>query len=330
MQFLKESTNSQNVLLGPFVASADGNTQQTGLTIANTDIKLWKEGGTTLPSASLSATHIASGVYFTTLNSTDTNTKGKLTAYVHVSPALPVWKEFMVLPANVYDSLVSASDFLQVDTHQLTGASVGSTLDVPTSSRFAATGALTTAVSAVHATATQVTDKTGYTAATVSDKTGYALTAAYDLAKTAAQASAADAILVKTDVAVSSRFAATGALTGAVSAVHATATQVTDKTGYTMAAGGIPVGAYAAGAITDAAVAADAESAIAAAVLAGQVEATGTYTLQQTMSIILSVLAGQTTASGSTFKTPNGVGTRVVATLDANNQRTAMTLTPST
>lgn len=329
MQFLKKSTASQNVLLGPFVASADGNTQQTGLTIANTDIKLWKEGGSTLPSASLSATHIASGVYFTTLNDTDTDTAGKLTAYVHISPALPVWKEFMVLPANTYDSLVSATDFLQVDTHQLTGASVGTTLDVAISSRFAATGALTTAVSAVHATATQVTDKTGYTAATVSDKTGYALTAAYDLAKTAAQATAVDAILVNTDVAVSSRFAATGALTSTVTATFATATQVTDKTGYTIAAGGIPVGAYAAAAITDAAVAADAETAIAAAVLARQVEAQGTYTLQQAVSIMLAVLAGQTTLSGATFKTADGVATRVAATLDASNQRTAMTLTPS-
>src|SRR3972149_3531804 len=115
------------------------------------------------------ASHIASGVYFTTLDATDTNTKGKMVAYVHVSPALPVWKEFMVLPANTYDSLVLATDFLQTDAHQASGANIGTLLDVSISSRFAATGALTTAVSAVHATATQVTDKTGYTAA-VSDK----------------------------------------------------------------------------------------------------------------------------------------------------------------
>lgn len=102
-----------------------------------------------------------------------------------------------------------------------------------------------------------------------------------------------------------------------------------DKTGYTVAAGGIPVGGFAAGAITDAAVAADAENAIAAANWAKVIEAAGSITAAQAMSVLLSVLAGVTTASGATFKTPDGTATRVAATVDANNQRTAMTLTPS-
>src|SRR5688572_6608206 len=37
MRFLRQSTASQEILLGPFVAAADGSAQ-TGLTIANTDI----------------------------------------------------------------------------------------------------------------------------------------------------------------------------------------------------------------------------------------------------------------------------------------------------
>jgi len=102
-----------------------------------------------------------------------------------------------------------------------------------------------------------------------------------------------------------------------------------DKAGYTIAAGGMPVGGFAAGAVTDAAVAADAEAAIAAAVLGRQVEAQGTYTLQQAVSIILAVLAGVTADAGATLKTPNGVATRVAATINASNERTAMTLTPS-
>jgi hypothetical protein len=44
--FLRQSTASQEILLGPFVDSTDGVTAETGLTITNTDIKLWK-GGTT-------------------------------------------------------------------------------------------------------------------------------------------------------------------------------------------------------------------------------------------------------------------------------------------
>jgi hypothetical protein len=47
------------------------------------------------------------------------------------------------------------------------------------------------------------------------------------------------------------------------------------------------------------------------------------------MSILLSVLAGVTGTGGTVLKSPNGVATRVTATVNASNERTAMTLTPS-
>jgi len=59
------------------------------------------------------------------------------------------------------------------------------------------------------------------------------------------------------------------------------------------------------------------------------IESAGSYTVQQALSICLSVLAGVTSAGGATLKTPDGVSTRVAATLNASNERTAMTLTPS-
>ena len=102
-----------------------------------------------------------------------------------------------------------------------------------------------------------------------------------------------------------------------------------DKTGFTLAAGGVPVGAFAANAITDAALATDVETAIATAIKNTIVEDQGNYTIQQVLSIVLSVLAGITTNNGLTLKTPNGVVSRVAATVDVNNNRTAMTLTPS-
>src|SRR5690606_20224009 len=43
------------------------------------------------------------------LNSTDTNTLGILIVSVSESGALPVWREFMVVPANVYDSHIAGS-----------------------------------------------------------------------------------------------------------------------------------------------------------------------------------------------------------------------------
>lgn len=59
------------------------------------------------------------------------------------------------------------------------------------------------------------------------------------------------------------------------------------------------------------------------------IESEGSYTVQQTLSIILSVLAGRTTNGGLTFKTPNNNATRVTATTDSSKNRTAMTLNPS-
>lgn len=62
---------------------------------------------------------------------------------------------------------------------------------------------------------------------------------------------------------------------------------------------------------------------------AQQVESEGTYTAQQVLSICLSALAGITSNGGATLETPNGVANRIVATVNASNERTAMTLTPS-
>ena len=60
-----------------------------------------------------------------------------------------------------------------------------------------------------------------------------------------------------------------------------------------------------------------------------QVESEGTYTAQQVLSITLSALAGVTSAGGATLETPNGVANRIVATVNGSNERTAVTLTPS-
>lgn len=110
---LRQSTASQEVPLGTFVSSTDGNTEQTALTIANTDIKVWKSGATTLASKnSGGATHISQGVYYAVLDATDTDTCGPLVLFIHVTGALPVRLECEVLQSNVYDSLVAGTDFL--------------------------------------------------------------------------------------------------------------------------------------------------------------------------------------------------------------------------
>ena len=108
--YLRESTASQEISLGYFLDSTDGDTEETGLTIANTDIKIRKHGGTTLNNKnSGGATHISNGVYQCTLDATDTNTTGQMEVYVHVSGALAVKSTFTVLTATAFDALTTGT-----------------------------------------------------------------------------------------------------------------------------------------------------------------------------------------------------------------------------
>ena len=122
MIYLRQSTASQEIPLGQFLDSTDGDTEESGLTIANTDIKLWKSGATTLASKnSGGATYISNGVYYAVLDATDTNTLGSMVIFVHVAGALAVRLECVVLSANVYDSMIAGSDNLQIDVATIWG-----------------------------------------------------------------------------------------------------------------------------------------------------------------------------------------------------------------
>ena len=124
---LKEATAGQEVALGYFLDSTDGDTEETGLTIANTDIKLHKTGATTLANKnSGGATHISDGIYYTTLDATDTDTVGPMVIFIHVAGALTVKVGCNVLPANIFDSKYS-TDKLQVDVTQLGGVTQSAT-----------------------------------------------------------------------------------------------------------------------------------------------------------------------------------------------------------
>ena len=104
MWFLRQSTASQEIPLGPFLDSTDGNSQETALSIANTDIKLLKTGGTSESSKnSGGATHIAGGRYYAVLDATDTDTIGPMRVSVHVAGALAVWLDCCVLDEAVFD-----------------------------------------------------------------------------------------------------------------------------------------------------------------------------------------------------------------------------------
>jgi hypothetical protein len=91
----------------------------------------------------------------------------------------------------------------------------------------------------------------------------------------------------------------------------------------------IAAGDLAANSLTASALATDAVTEIVNAIKAAVVESEGSYTIQQVLSLVLAAFAGQTTSGGVVLKTPNGVATRITATVDGSNNRTAMTLTPS-
>jgi len=121
-QWLKQST-AVTVKMGPFVDSSDGDTEETGLTISQADIRLSKNGGSfAQTNNSAGATHDENGIYGVPLDTTDTGTLGRLQVFIHESGALPVWMEFMVVPANVWDALFGGTDYLQVDAVQVEGS----------------------------------------------------------------------------------------------------------------------------------------------------------------------------------------------------------------
>lgn len=128
---LRAATASQEVPIGPFLDSTDGNTPETALTIAAADILLHKRGATALVAKnSGGATHMAGGVYYAVLDATDTDTVGSLALFVHVAGALACKIECEVLPANVYDSLVLGTDWLPTTGLQANFTVVDDTLTV--------------------------------------------------------------------------------------------------------------------------------------------------------------------------------------------------------
>ena len=122
-QWIKQSTAS-TIKLGPFLDDTDGKTPETGLTISQADIHPSKNGGAFAQSNNTAgATHNENGYYDVPLNTTDANTLGTLRVAVSTSGALPVWQAFMVVPANVWDSMFGSA-VLNVNVSTMSSAAV--------------------------------------------------------------------------------------------------------------------------------------------------------------------------------------------------------------
>lgn len=128
--WLKQST-AVDIALGPFVDATDGVTAETALTIAQADVRLKKNAGAwAQKNQASSATHEENGWYEVNLDTTDTNTLGLLVVNVSEAGALPVWREFMVVPANVYESLVGGTEWLEATSLRADFSIASTTLTV--------------------------------------------------------------------------------------------------------------------------------------------------------------------------------------------------------
>jgi len=114
---LKANT-AVDVLIGPFVDDSDGKTAETGLTLAQADIKLSKNGqALAQKNDNTTAAHDSDGYYNCELDATDTNTEGQLVLIVHESGALPVRHEFNVMSQAAWDSIYAAKDSGYMDVN---------------------------------------------------------------------------------------------------------------------------------------------------------------------------------------------------------------------
>jgi len=123
---LKQST-AVNLKIGPFVDSTDGNTDEAGFTIEDEHVLLSKNGGAlTAKNESTNCTYDAAGYYTCPVDTTDTNTLGRLQLVVHFTGSLQVAHEYMVVTANVYDTYCS-TDLFQTDLTQIGGVAQSAT-----------------------------------------------------------------------------------------------------------------------------------------------------------------------------------------------------------
>lgn len=123
--YLRQST-SQVFRIGPFLDSTDGVTPETGLTIANTDVDISKDGAAFAAKNSGGLTADGSnGWYSGTFDTTDTGTVGEFYAEVTVSGALPVWVRYWVIEESIYDAIYasSATGLLPANITQISGDS---------------------------------------------------------------------------------------------------------------------------------------------------------------------------------------------------------------
>ena len=137
MRYLKTNTATR-VTVGPFLDKTDGITPEVALTTTSCHLTLMVDTGG-VPTLSLDANATASGgsndmvhvtnddagFYDLELAAADVNYVGRAMLSINdVATHCPVFHEFMILPANIYDSLISGTDYLLVDIQEVNSVTI--------------------------------------------------------------------------------------------------------------------------------------------------------------------------------------------------------------
>src|SRR6185503_17489949 len=128
MRYLRTNT-AIRLTVGPFLDKTDGITPETALTATNEKLTLMVDDAN-VPTLVIDANATASGgnndfvhvtgddagFYDLELTAAQTNYLGRaMLAITYATDHCPVFHEFMILPAMVYDSLVLGTDKLDVE-----------------------------------------------------------------------------------------------------------------------------------------------------------------------------------------------------------------------
>ena len=103
MLYLKQST-AVTLKIGPFLDETDGITPEPGLTITQAEVRISKNGADIAQkNEAANCTYDEVGVYACPIDTTDTNTLGRLQLWIIEAGACPVWHDYMVIEAETYD-----------------------------------------------------------------------------------------------------------------------------------------------------------------------------------------------------------------------------------
>jgi hypothetical protein len=338
MIFLRQST-AVDVSIGPFLDDTDGKTAETALTITQPDIRLKKNGGAwAQKNAAQTLTHEEAGWYEIALDATDTNTLGCLLVAVHEAGALPCWREFEVIPADVFDALVNGTGIgMRSDVRAWLGTAaatptVAGVPEVDVTHFNGAAGTFAAGRPEVN------TSHVAGTAQTARDL-GLQLDAAVSTRATPAQVNTeVDAALdtaipgVPTAGSINERIKTMddADIPAAVAAVQADTNDLQTRTPAALVGGRTDAIASVIGAdaVDAAALKADAVTEIVAGLLAGVIE--GAVTLKQSLQLSNAAAAGKLSGAGTTAIALRNLADtldRIAATVDASGNRSAVVRT---